>query len=110
SLQGGAEKAHAAAGIKDAAHRQTDVCSHCRDQFTARVHLGAVGHRSTRVPVETLVVGAIKLLFHSFTIGVMSAPSPRVGFVSLGCPKALVDSERILTQLRIRGYEISPSY
>jgi ribosomal protein S12 methylthiotransferase len=40
----------------------------------------------------------------------MSAPSPRVGFVSLGCPKALVDSERILTQLRVRGYEISPSY
>ncbi|HWL63268.1 MAG TPA: 30S ribosomal protein S12 methylthiotransferase RimO [Steroidobacteraceae bacterium] len=40
----------------------------------------------------------------------MNAPAPRVGFVSLGCPKALVDSERILTQLRIRGYEISPSY
>jgi ribosomal protein S12 methylthiotransferase len=40
----------------------------------------------------------------------MSAPAPRVGFVSLGCPKALVDSERILTQLRVRGYEISPSY
>jgi ribosomal protein S12 methylthiotransferase len=40
----------------------------------------------------------------------MSSPSPRVGFVSLGCPKALVDSERILTQLRVRGYEISPSY
>jgi ribosomal protein S12 methylthiotransferase len=40
----------------------------------------------------------------------MPANSPRVGFVSLGCPKALVDSERILTQLRIRGYEISPSY
>jgi ribosomal protein S12 methylthiotransferase len=40
----------------------------------------------------------------------MSGKSPRVGFVSLGCPKALVDSERILTQLRIRGYEISPSY
>ena len=39
----------------------------------------------------------------------MSAP-PRIGFVSLGCPKALVDSERILTQLRIEGYEISPSY
>jgi ribosomal protein S12 methylthiotransferase len=36
--------------------------------------------------------------------------TPRVGLVSLGCPKALVDSERILTQLRIRGYEISPSY
>jgi ribosomal protein S12 methylthiotransferase len=33
-----------------------------------------------------------------------------VGFVSLGCPKALVDSERILTQLRSEGYAISPSY
>lgn len=36
--------------------------------------------------------------------------APRVGFVSLGCPKALVDSERILTQLRTDGYDISPSY
>ncbi|HEY1290831.1 MAG TPA: 30S ribosomal protein S12 methylthiotransferase RimO [Burkholderiales bacterium] len=35
---------------------------------------------------------------------------PRVGFVSLGCPKALVDSERILTQLRAEGYATSPSY
>ena len=33
-----------------------------------------------------------------------------VGFVSLGCPKALVDSERILTRLRQEGYHISPSY
>ena len=36
--------------------------------------------------------------------------APRVGFVSLGCPKALVDSERILTRLRAEGYDISPSY
>ena len=35
---------------------------------------------------------------------------PRVGFVSLGCPKALVDSEQILTQLRAEGYDIAPSY
>jgi ribosomal protein S12 methylthiotransferase len=35
---------------------------------------------------------------------------PRVGFVSLGCPKALVDSEHILTQLRAEGYGIAPSY
>jgi len=34
----------------------------------------------------------------------------RVGFVSLGCPKALVDSEHIITQLRAEGYDISPSY
>lgn len=35
---------------------------------------------------------------------------PRVGFVSLGCPKATVDSEHILTRLRGEGYEISPTY
>lgn len=35
---------------------------------------------------------------------------PRVGFVSLGCPKALVDSEHILTQLRAEGYDIAPTY
>ena len=38
------------------------------------------------------------------------AAQPRVGFVSLGCPKALVDSERILTELRAEGYLISPTY
>jgi ribosomal protein S12 methylthiotransferase len=36
--------------------------------------------------------------------------SAKVGFVSLGCPKALVDSELIITQLRAEGYTISPSY
>ena len=36
--------------------------------------------------------------------------SPKVGFVSLGCPKALVDSEQILTQLRAEGYDIVPTY
>jgi len=40
----------------------------------------------------------------------MSKANPKVGFVSLGCPKALVDSERILTQLRVEGYQIVPSY
>jgi ribosomal protein S12 methylthiotransferase len=38
------------------------------------------------------------------------ARSPKVGFVSLGCPKALVDSERILTNLRAEGYEVAPTY
>jgi len=37
-------------------------------------------------------------------------PSPKVGMVSLGCPKALVDSERILTRLRADGYAMSPDY
>jgi len=38
------------------------------------------------------------------------AAPPKVGFVSLGCPKALVDSERIMTELRIDGYELVGSY
>ncbi len=39
-----------------------------------------------------------------------NASSPKVGFVSLGCPKALVDSEQILTQLRAEGYDTAKSY
>ena len=38
------------------------------------------------------------------------AGQPTIGMVSLGCPKALVDSERILTRLRAEGYAISPDY
>ncbi len=40
----------------------------------------------------------------------MEGSAGRVGFVSLGCPKALVDSEQILTQLRAEGYEVAPTY
>jgi ribosomal protein S12 methylthiotransferase len=40
----------------------------------------------------------------------VAANPPKVGFVSLGCPKATVDSEHILTRLRAEGYLISPSY
>ena len=36
--------------------------------------------------------------------------NPRIGVVSMGCPKALVDSERIMTQLRAEGYDIVGSY
>ena len=36
-----------------------------------------------------------------------SAAAPKISFVSLGCPKALVDSERIITQLRAEGYELT---
>jgi ribosomal protein S12 methylthiotransferase len=35
---------------------------------------------------------------------------PRVGFISLGCPKALVDSEQIITRLKTEGYQVSPTY
>ncbi|MEJ2396197.1 MAG: 30S ribosomal protein S12 methylthiotransferase RimO [Candidatus Thiodiazotropha sp.] len=40
----------------------------------------------------------------------MSDTPPQIGFVSLGCPKNLVDSERILSRLRAEGYALSPSY
>ncbi len=40
----------------------------------------------------------------------MAPTVPTIGIVSLGCPKALVDSERILTQLRAEGYKLSPDY
>ncbi len=40
----------------------------------------------------------------------MANAAPRVGFVSLGCAKALVDSERILTRLRAEGYQLAPDY
>ena len=43
-------------------------------------------------------------------VDITAEATPKVGFVSLGCPKALVDSERILTQLKVEGYEIVPSY
>ena len=39
-----------------------------------------------------------------------SVETQKVGFISLGCPKALVDSERILTNLKLDGYETSPNY
>src|SRR6185295_19175060 len=41
---------------------------------------------------------------------ILKSAQPKVGFVSLGCPEATVDSERILTQLRAEGYAISGSY
>jgi len=40
----------------------------------------------------------------------MSLQQPKIGFVSLGCPKALVDSERILTQLKVEGYDLVQTY
>jgi len=40
----------------------------------------------------------------------MAREAPRVGFVSLGCPKATVDSEQVITQLRAEGYEIEPDF
>ena len=52
----------------------------------------------------------MKTLTSPITISKRKLKPPRVGFVSLGCPKALVDSEQIITQLRAEGYDIAPDY
>jgi ribosomal protein S12 methylthiotransferase len=44
------------------------------------------------------------------TDSILAVPAPKIGFVSLGCPKALTDSELILTQLRAEGYDTSKSF
>src|SRR5580765_6237071 len=57
-----------------------------------------------RLPVSAIIPQFQNAIKH------MSSSTQKVGFVSLGCPKALVDSERILTQLKVEGYEVVPSY
>ena len=44
------------------------------------------------------------------TTSTPTSPAPKIGFVSLGCPKALTDSELILTQLSAEGYQTSKSF
>lgn len=65
----------------------------------------------------TAIVPLTRMLEHALTAAppVVEAPAPiaaapRVSFVSLGCPKALVDSERIITQLRAEGYELTKTH
>jgi ribosomal protein S12 methylthiotransferase len=60
------------------------------------------------VKVNAKASAKVRRLAHGS--GAAPAPAPKVGFVSLGCPKALVDSERIITKLRSEGYMIAPDY
>jgi ribosomal protein S12 methylthiotransferase len=64
---------------------------------------GAKAHQAKSPGTETC--------FSNVPLSITYAPmNRRIGFVSLGCPKALVDSERILTRLRAEGYETVPTY
>src|SRR5947208_1599713 len=47
---------------------------------------------------------------HASIMAISPPPVPTIGLVSLGCPKALVDSERIITQLRAEGYRLASGY
>ncbi|HVX35375.1 MAG TPA: 30S ribosomal protein S12 methylthiotransferase RimO [Hyphomicrobium sp.] len=60
------------------------------------------------VKVNAKASAKVRRLAHGS--GAAAAPAPKVGFVSLGCPKALVDSERIITKLRSEGYMIASDY
>src|SRR5574337_1697889 len=72
------------------------------------VLLGVQSHQRT---TTTRRRGTARMARSSFAVpDCMPAPNPKIGFVSLGCPKALVDSERILTQLKAEGYGIVPRY
>jgi ribosomal protein S12 methylthiotransferase len=64
------------------------------------------------VKVNAKASAKVRRLAHGSTpgLGAADAPAPKVGFVSLGCPKALVDSERIITKLRSEGYTIARDY
>jgi len=61
-------------------------------------------------PLKVPMTSDVPTVENSTGTPLVRRAAPRVGFVSLGCPKALVDSERILTRLRAEGYEISPDY
>src|SRR5207342_1226917 len=63
-----------------------------------------------RKPPVRVVPARYNCLFFLEFAAAMSLANPKVGFVSLGCPKALVDSERILTQLKVEGYDLVPTY
>lgn len=66
------------------------------------------------MPVTLSVTGIfyvkIRIPLTKLAPSLMTTSPPKVGFISLGCPKALVDSEHIITQLRAEGYEITDSY
>jgi len=73
---------------------------------TAGAKNAAKGARSTRTAAAK--AGGVKAAPAKARRAAKRAP--KVGFVSLGCPKALVDSERIITKLRAEGYQIAPDY
>ena len=80
-------------------------------EFASLASIPAAGS-AARVAIPRLTslanarASALRAPADAWQAGAMSA-APRISFVSLGCPKALVDSERILTRLRAEGYELS---
>ena len=62
-------------------------------------------------PIQTTTLDAPKSVLAEAAASTQTGNAQsRIGFVSLGCPKNLVDSERIITQLRTEGYDVVPTY
>src|SRR3954454_4570489 len=73
--------------------------------------LAAAPHAEQGVQLPASISPETSYIGPVLPMNVTTLPKPpRVGLVSLGCPKALVDSERIMTKLRADGYDMSPDY
>jgi ribosomal protein S12 methylthiotransferase len=97
---------------------QEDLFALSRRICESYLTVGKDGLRGLNAPVSLLSAGECRFEVQfrpnprqlSSSVKTVHRKSPKVGFVSLGCPKALVDSERILTRLRAEGYEVVPTY
>ena len=132
--------AEALAGVAPTTASCGDCATHEASEIVAnraiRAFIGFICHRATASAIKLRVIARAALaglsqtgdgayivamnqnppllrpdLARAYIPGDISRPGqPTIGMVSLGCPKALVDSERILTRLRAEGYAISPDY
>ncbi len=84
------------------------------ERATAGVILACPGHNDPPIARELEFLASAARPWQSTGVTDIAQterrPAPRISFVSLGCPKALVDSERILTRLRAEGYELARSH
>src|SRR5271157_53710 len=84
------------------------------ERATAGVILACPGHNDPPIARELEFLASAARPWQSTPVtDIVNSerrPAPRISFVSLGCPKALVDSERILTRLRAEGYELARSH
>src|SRR3546814_7179332 len=82
----------------------------CRFRAVHHGTVAALNHHFRSDSSPTAIIAGLHALQPPMTTPASPASNPRVGFVSLACPKALVDSERILTQLKVEGYDIVQTY
>ena len=104
--------------IAGADHRDTHACSCLSADRTRRARASSRTDRAQDEQAASASSAArprfrpkLPYIGAALPMNVTTLPKPpRVGLVSLGCPKALVDSERIMTKLRADGYDMSPDY